>query len=554
MKKRVKGTGPLNARIIIIGEAPGYTENLQGEPFKGKSGMLLNQWLREVGLDRDLIRIDNLVYYQPPRGNDIDSFPIGYLIEWIKYLHVRIAQLENPYVIVPMGNYPLFALTGKGKVKTALRKSLAKDVFEYMEVAQEEKKAGITKLRGSIYSYADLQGRKIKVIPTVHPAYVLYGANTKWEKRCLSDWRKIIEESQFKELILPKRNHIIYPSEDKVQKWIKNIVPEDKIALDIETGQKAISCVGFAKDSLESITLPLTTKQEKNTFYPYVKYLCECENEKILQNCLFDSYWLRRTQKIEINNMIHDIMLYHHAIDPIENHSLAFLTSIYTKEPYFKDDTKFDKEHITYSDLATLFTYNGKDCCVTREIFDVLYPKVTQEGMLDFYNNHYAEMVPVILDIMCHGMRVNTKAQKKWSKKLLKECFEIREKLKKSAGEDLYAERDFSPKKLKNFFYGKLGLPVQTKMTKLKSGKARTVTLDETALRKMSVMFPSKIGNYGMMVLKHREMMKESYYLKGAWDTDGRIRCAYKMITEAGRLSSSSNPMRTGYNLQNVKR
>lgn len=550
MKRRVVGEGPMRARIIVLGEAPGKNENIQGKPFCGSSGMMLNRWIREVGLCREEIRVENLSFYQPPIGNDIDSFPPEYLAEWIRYLHVRLARLEDPYVLVPTGNYPLFALTGKGKVKTALRKAL-----DYTYIAsKEEKKAGITKLRGSMYLYRDLIGREIKVIPTVHPAFVLYGANTKWEKRCLADWRRIAEESQTKELVLPKRNHIIYPSVGEVEKFVKDITPEDKLALDIETGKTDISCVGFSKHPLESLTLPLNTQEEKRAFYPYVKEICEGENEKILQNSFFDSYWLRRLKKIEVKNMLWDTLLLHHVLDPIEEHSLAFLTSIYTKEPFYKDETNFEDTYSRYANLEILFRYNGKDCCVTREIFDCLYKELIAKEMLQFYMEHYAEMFPVLLATMCHGMRVHKEKQKAWAKKLLKECYDIRERLKVAAGEDLYATKDFSPLKLRKFFYGKLALPVQTRMTKLKSGKARTVTLDETALRKMTVLFPSKIQDYGMMVLDHRGKLKESYYFKGAWDRDGRVRCAFKLNTEAGRLASSANPMRSGFNLQNVKR
>jgi hypothetical protein len=256
------------------------------------------------------------------------------------------------------------------------------------------------------------------------------------------------------------------------------------------------------------------------------------------------------------------------------------------------------------------------DCCRTHELFGVLYARLVRDGMMEFYLRHYYLMYEALLDTMLGGMRVDRKAQKQWRKRLEKECDGLRKELKEGAGEDLWAverksyyreptkeewrellgddedvevppkeipkpkeidaearkrlgyimtkgvirdyttvdKKGFSTKKLMNFFYGKLGLPKQTKIVKRKGGKTRADTLDEAALRKMTVRYPGKIGEWGMKLLAHREKKREMDYLKGAWDKDGRIRCSYKMLTESGRLSSAKNPKGTGYNLQNVKR
>jgi hypothetical protein len=104
------------------------------------------------------------------------------------------------------------------------------------------------------------------------------------------------------------------------------------------------------------------------------------------------------------------------------------------------------------------------------------------------------------------------------------------------------------------FFYETLELPKQYKLRNGKSGRKRTVCLDEGAIRKLTAKWPNKIENWGNLLLAHREKKKEADYLKGAWDKDGRIRCGYGMLTEAGRLKSHKNPMRRGFNLQNIKR
>jgi len=117
-------------------------------------------------------------------------------------------------------------------------------------------------------------------------------------------------------------------------------------------------------------------------------------------------------------------------------------------------------------------------------------------------------------------------------------------------------KKDFSKEKLSEYFHGKenLNLPKQYKFRKNKYGaRKRTESLDEDSIRKLMTKFPRAIEPGGLL-LQFRGKKKELDYVKGSWDKDGRIRCSYKQNTKAGRLSSAKNPMRRGYNLQNLKR
>jgi hypothetical protein len=115
-------------------------------------------------------------------------------------------------------------------------------------------------------------------------------------------------------------------------------------------------------------------------------------------------------------------------------------------------------------------------------------------------------------------------------------------------------KKDFSKDKLLEFFYGTLNLPKQHKLRKVKGGgRKKGVSLDEDAIRKLMYKHTRAIEPGGLL-LQYRGKKKELDYLKGAYDKDGRVRCTYKLLTNAGRLSSSKNPMRSGMNLQNLKR
>ena len=69
----VPGEGSPNARLMFVGEGPGFNEDIQGRPFIGAAGRFLDQLLERIGLDRDTVYITNMVKCRPP--NNRDPFP-----------------------------------------------------------------------------------------------------------------------------------------------------------------------------------------------------------------------------------------------------------------------------------------------------------------------------------------------------------------------------------------------------------------------------------------------------------------------------------------------
>lgn len=136
------------------------------------------------------------------------------------------------------------------------------------------------------------------------------------------------------------------------------------------------------------------------------------------------------------------------------------------------------------------------------------------------------------------------------------------------SGPSLTAERDLSSTRTIHFLYTILGLPKQRKRGE------PNVTADEVALRKLLLRVkatkpltrftattprwkrePAMVVEVLELLLEHREKAKLATYLAPEKrDSDGRLRCHYKVTTENGRLASAKNPMGTGYNLQNVPR
>ena len=136
----VYGVGDPNADLMFIGEAPGFHEDKQGEPFVGAAGQLLNQLLGEIGIAREDVYINNTVNCRPPGNRD----PLPDELEACKpWLDERVALID-PAVVVTLGNWATRYILGK--------------------------QVSISRVRGQRFPWS---GRT--VIPTFHPAAVLHG-------------------------------------------------------------------------------------------------------------------------------------------------------------------------------------------------------------------------------------------------------------------------------------------------------------------------------------------------------------------------------------------
>ena len=117
-KPLVLGEGSENARLALVGEAPGEQEALKGKPFVGKAGRNLDEFLRATGLERSQLYITNVVKIRPTRvseaGRIVNRPPtreeIALFLPWLKR---ELAAVKAP-VVVTLGNVALKALAGKG--------------------------------------------------------------------------------------------------------------------------------------------------------------------------------------------------------------------------------------------------------------------------------------------------------------------------------------------------------------------------------------------------------------------------------------------------------
>lgn len=145
--RAVPGEGDPCARVMFVGEAPGYNEDLQGRPFVGAAGNLLNEMLKVAGLNREWVFITNVVKCRPPNNRD----PAEEEVEACKPYLLRQLKVIQPEIVVCLGRHSarvLFELAG-------LR-------FESIMRARGEPRR------------LTVSGLEILCLPTLHPAAALY--------------------------------------------------------------------------------------------------------------------------------------------------------------------------------------------------------------------------------------------------------------------------------------------------------------------------------------------------------------------------------------------
>lgn len=148
--KPVVGYGLVDAEILLIGEAPGRNEDLQGKPFVGRAGKILDELLRSIGLERDEIYIANILKDRPPNNRNPLSSEIK---ACTPYLDSQI-MLIQPKIIVPLGNFA-----------TAY-------IFEKFGLKNDK----ISDVHGKVFETNTIFGN-IKIIPMYHPAVATYNPN-----------------------------------------------------------------------------------------------------------------------------------------------------------------------------------------------------------------------------------------------------------------------------------------------------------------------------------------------------------------------------------------
>ena len=150
----VFGDGDPHARVLIVGEAPGKNEDLQGKPFVGAAGKFLDELLEEAGLKREEVFIDNVLKCRPPSNRNPQADEIEACAPFLR----EQTQSIDPWIIVTMGNFATQFILRTG--------------------------TGITRLRGTVQ-----QAGRFVVLPVFHPAAAIYDRSKR--DVLLEDFRQV---------------------------------------------------------------------------------------------------------------------------------------------------------------------------------------------------------------------------------------------------------------------------------------------------------------------------------------------------------------------------
>lgn len=353
----VPPVGNEDADIMLVGEAPGKNEARQREPFVGKSGSVLNDYLAKLGIRRpDDAFWTNLCRYRPA-GNKFQNARGTHELEMgIEELKEEIKQVD-PNVIVALGSWPLWYLTGKKGKRPG---------------------TGILSWRGSQLPCTLVEG--YKVIPTLHPAFLL----RVWRQHPIfyEDLRYAAFHADFPEILEPEYETFLAGDNPDHEDWIGDgrleeladeMAASEWLEVDIETfSDNTMSCCGFA--DRHDRTLVVTF--QRSGWRRIIERLLQSDARKILQFGTYDRNFLKRFYSfdldeytmtydewdegpVEIRNVGWDTYIAAATLMPEFDRGLDFLASVYTDFPYYKEDRKSWQEGKV--DLGQLWAYNAKD-------------------------------------------------------------------------------------------------------------------------------------------------------------------------------------------------
>jgi uracil-DNA glycosylase family 4 len=534
---KVDTHGPANAKIMLVGEAPGENEDREGKPFSpnGVAGKTLNWLLSQAGIDRSICLVTNVARVRPPQ-NRMDFYfrdkectmPKPELEIWINELKQDI-EMHNPNVIIGFGSYALWALTGE---KT------------------------IGRFRGYTMESTLVPGQK--VLCTYHPSNI----NREWKNYfpTIMDLKKAKFHSQSPKLPKDTRTIVYNASRTQMIQYCKDMLdnPEyEKIGLDIETIQPGchISLIGLShapKYAISTWVVNGSPCYPENDEFELWFWVCKLlENKKvIMHNASFDAVVALFNHGIYVKNLYMDTLIAAHVVWPELPRDLGFLSSICLDVPSWKT---LSKQYPSY--------YNANDIANTMGIANVLEAKIKELKLHETYNFEMRQL-PVAEMLQINGTLIDKKKQSELIEQTQKIINDTGNELEKIFGRKINYR---SSPQLSDLLYNELNLPIQYKRRKNKGDK-QTITADKNALKKLERLAPD--NPMFKLVLDHKKNLTLMNFVSVETSPEDKVHTSYnitgkkidnKDIDDEGRKSfgrwSSSESIILPYgsgNLQNI--
>jgi uracil-DNA glycosylase len=390
-------SGPFNPKMLLVGEAWGADEEKVKLPFVGVSGQELwrllgeamphiapelhshalelcsPQWglawirRRDAWLEAAGIGMTNVLNMRP-HNNKLDSlcvskkelphgvYPHAAMVrgkylkpEYLHHLYRLLDEIEQykPNLVVAMGNAACWAVLNT---------------------------TGITSIRGTtIISNISSFNSPVKVLPTFHPASLLYEGQ--WSNRTVvvADLMKAAREAEYPEVRRPNRTVLVSPTLEEVREWIEETLRRRpwRLAVDIETSGGIIDCIGFASSPSNALVVPFGPHRyrrgqsfvivrpirngepvtnywdfdEERQVWKWIKILLESGLPLVFQNGTYDLQYIRKVG-IRPDLCADDTMLAWHSLYAEMPKRLGFIGSILTDEVAWKNLNKLRSDTV----------------------------------------------------------------------------------------------------------------------------------------------------------------------------------------------------------------
>lgn len=564
----------------------------------------MNQLLSKVGIVREACFVGNVCQVRPP-DNRIDRF-----------------NKDGPEISDGLAQLQLDLTTYQPNICVLLGKTALYCAYGQMDIG---------KLRGTLFEsgfgFLNMENKAFhrrKCLATYHPASCLHAnegssgeVHQYWRAAIITfDLAKALRHATQPELVLPMRKARINLTPDEMVAELDSIVrSHTRTAIDIEGGIGSMSCISVATSSQDSFIIPLC-HMDRSNFYEdpadevriwraLSTFLSDPLCPKVLQNSLYDRFVLQYSYNIVVRGVVDDTMLQHWELYCEMEKNLGFQASIYTDEPYYKQERKSE-------DRDTFWIYCCKDSMVTYEISSKLDALLDSES-----KRHYSfnmSLLNALLYMENHGILYDVELARTRLREVEQEVARNQMQLNQIAGikcldakapkTDIFRtcqelmcykrdpnkpKKEFAPhwdtivrlclgpvpptegelgwlnslcgfglnvksKKFKDFLYVECKLPTQWKQDP--KTKEMRPTTDYEALLKLSKKHDHPALKVSIEIgrLRTRVQMLSIHPCQ-----DGRMRCSYNEVgSETGRVTSSKSVIpvgdgnRAGTNMQTV--
>lgn len=542
----VRPVGSGSARILLVGDVPSHNDARVGKPFSDYVGKELASLMHEADFTYADCRVVTCTQ-TPDRIENIFGKSVknpAAIVEGEKISKSVLLGMEqlkeeirkyNPLLIIALGNLPLWLLTGE---------------------------TSVVNWRGSVMRTKPVWGEDndIPLIPTIHPLTM-----TKvW------DWRPLMQVD-FKrakllydgKLCKPEERFIVAPDFATAKSHLLSIldvleVSQEpmRLAVDIETRNRIIDCIGIAWSAEDAICIPFDSLDLEGPWYELneelelillLRRILRHPNARVVgQNYQYDSEYMAFNWGF-LSIPSFDTMVAQGVAFPGMPKALHILSSLYLEyHEYWKEENKNVQED------RQRWVYNCKDCVRTWALQDPLEQTLRRYDLWDQFQDRMRNFKPLMLTIL-RGVRVDRSVRSAQIHEIQEQQALMQDWFRRAAG-DVWSDIQLVKSKTASEWFDS---PIQLAkilydVLKVQKVRGSRSTKDDvlTEVAKKNIL----IRPLAERILEYRSLgVVLSNHLMARLSPDGRIRTSYGLVgTETMRYNSKKNCFGDGANLQNA--